>query len=54
MGGLGAWIDRLLESFSAQSEVRRGAILGIGFGLLLIVVVGLSCVILFTLIPALR
>ncbi len=54
MGFLGDWINRLADAFVRQNDVRRSAILGIGFGLLLIVVVFLSCILLFIVIPSLR
>ena len=54
MGVISDWINRLADAFSRQGDVRRGAILGIGFGLLLVVVVLLSCILLFTVIPSLR
>lgn len=46
MQRLGEFIERALGSFSQQSETRRAAIVGIGFGLLLCVIVLLICVVL--------
>jgi hypothetical protein len=37
-------LDRALNAFTRQSDTRRAAIVGIGFGLLLCVVVLLICV----------
>lgn len=47
-------IDRAYEAFARQSDVRRAAILGIGFGLLLCVVVTLAFTLFITVIPRLR
>ncbi|HUZ01738.1 MAG TPA: hypothetical protein VMU89_15420 [Thermomicrobiaceae bacterium] len=54
MGLISDWINRLANAFTRQGDVRRAAILGIGFGLLLVVVVFLSCILLFTVMPSLR
>jgi hypothetical protein len=41
-----AWIERALGAFERQDQVRRAAIIGVGFGLLLCVVaVGVCMVI---------
>ncbi|MDI3341537.1 MAG: hypothetical protein QJR03_13520 [Sphaerobacter sp.] len=47
-------IDRVGRWLARQSEVRRAAVLGVGFGLLLCVVVLLALALLFTIVPRLR
>jgi ABC-type amino acid transport system permease subunit len=42
---LGELLDRAINAFTRQSDTRRAAIVGIGFGLLLCVIVMLMCVI---------
>lgn len=39
-------VDRFMAWLYGQGDVRRGAVLGVAFGLLLVVVVLLACVIL--------